>query len=86
MLTYDPNDPNQFTDGVPFEHLARLREEAPICPTLSGSWYLSRFGDVEASLKDVGSFRADLGRLSGVDGIEEVPSEQLFLSEILDPR
>lgn len=86
MLTYDPNDPSQLTDGVPFEHLAQLRKEAPICPTPSGSWYLSRFTDVEASLRDVGAFRADLGRLSGVDGTEEVPSDQLFLSEVLDPR
>jgi cytochrome P450 len=86
VITYDPNDPSHLTDGVPFEHLARVRQEAPVCPTPSGSWYVSRYDDVEASLRDVGTFRADLGRLSGVDGIEEVPSEQLFLSEIPDPR
>ena len=47
---------------------------------------MARYEDVEASLRNVGTFRADLGRMSGVDGIEAVPSDQLFLSEISGPR
>lgn len=86
MTSYDPNDPGQLTDGVRFERLARLRRESPVCPTPSGSWYLARYDDVETSLRDVGTFRADLGRLSGVDGVEAVPDDQLFLSEISGPR
>ena len=86
VISYDPHDPSHLTEGVPFEQLARLRAEAPVCPTPSGSWYVARYDDVEASLRDVGTFRADLGRLSGVDGIEEVPSDQLFLSEIPGQR
>ncbi|HEX4245758.1 MAG TPA: hypothetical protein VHY77_09335, partial [Acidimicrobiales bacterium] len=86
MVSYDPNDPSQLTDGVSFDRLAQLRREAPVCPTPSGSWYVARYADVEASLKNVGTFRADLGRLSGVEGIEAVPSDQLFLSEIGGPR
>jgi hypothetical protein len=86
VISFDPHDPGHLTKGVPFEQLARLRAEAPVCPTPSGSWYVARYDDVEASLRDVGTFRADLGRLSGVDGIEAVPIDQLFLSEISGPR
>jgi cytochrome P450 len=86
VTTYDPNDPRQFTDGVSFDRLAQLRREVPVCPTPSGSWYVARYEDVEASLRNVGTFRADLGRMSGVDWIEAVPSDQLFLSEISGPR
>jgi cytochrome P450 len=86
MLVFDPHDPSHLRDGVPFDHLARVRQEAPVCPTPSGAWYLSRFALVEEALRDVGTFRADLGALSGLAGVEEVPDEQLFLSEIAEPR
>ncbi|HXA33779.1 MAG TPA: cytochrome P450 [Acidimicrobiales bacterium] len=86
MASFDPNDPRHLTEGVPFDRLAQLRREAPVCPTPSGSWYVARYDDVEASLRSVGTFRADLGRMSGVDGVEAVPSDQLFLSEISGPR
>jgi len=86
MLVFDPHDPSHLRDGVPFDHLARVRREAPVCPTPTGAWYLSRFALVEAALRDVGTFRADLGALSGLAGVEEVPDEQLFLSEIAEPR
>ena len=86
MLSYDPHDPAHLVDGVPFDHLARVRAEQPVCPTPAGAWYLSRFADVEAALRDVETFRADLGALSGLAGVEEVPDEQLFLSEIGEPR
>jgi cytochrome P450 len=86
MLTFDPHDPRHLVDGVPFDHLARVRAEQPICPTPSGASYLSRYALVEAALKDVDTFRADLGRLSGLNGVEDVPAEQLFLSELHEPR
>jgi cytochrome P450 len=86
MLTYDPHDPALVVDGVPFDHLARIRAEQPVCPTPSGARYLSRYADVEAALKDVDTFRADLGVLSGLGGVEEVPDDELFLSEIDEPR
>ncbi len=86
MLSYDPHDPTHLVEGVPFDHLARVRAEQPVCPTPSGAWYLSRFADVEAALRDVETFRADLGALSGLAGVEDVPDEQLFLSEIGEPR
>ncbi|MCD9623708.1 cytochrome P450 [Rhabdothermincola salaria] len=86
MLSYDPHDPRWLVDGVPFDHLARIRAEQPVCPTPTGARYLSRYADVEAALKDVDTFRADLGVLSGLGGVEEVPDEQLYLSEIDEPR
>ena len=60
--------------------------EEPICPTPSGARYLSRFADIEAALRDVESFRADLGPVTGLGGLEDIPDEQLFLSEITEPR
>src|SRR5688572_29025868 len=86
MLTFDPHDPKHLVDGVPFDHLARVRREQPVCPTPAGAWYLSRFALVEAALKDVDTYRADLGALSGLEGVEQVPDEELFLSELLEPR
>jgi hypothetical protein len=85
-VTFDPHDPAHARVGVPFDHLALVRREAPVCPTPAGAWYLARFALVEAALKDVDAFRADLGALSGLRGIEEVPADQLFLSEIGEPR
>ncbi len=86
QVVFDPHDPAHLTDGVPFDLLARVRREAPVCPTPRGAWYLSRFALVEAALKDVDTFRADLGALSGLRGVEDVPTDQLFLSEIGEPR
>ena len=86
MLSFNPHDPAHLVDGVPFDVLARVRREAPVCPTPSGAWYLARYALVEAALKDVDVFRADLGALSGLSGVEDVPDDQLFLSEIGEPR
>jgi len=86
VLSFDPHDPTLVTRGVPFDLLARLRRESPVCPTPSGAWYLSRYALVETALKDVDVFRADLGALSGLGGVEDVPDDQLFLSEITEPR
>ena len=84
-ITFDPYDPQHFYDGVPFDHLARIRREQPVCPTPRGAWYLSRFDLVEGALKDIDTFRADLSAYSGLNGVEEVPKEQLFLSELEEP-
>jgi len=86
VLSFDPHDPAHGRDGVPFDHLALVRRDAPVCPTPSGAWYLSRYALVESALKDVDVFRADLGALSGLGGVEDVPDDELFLSEIGEPR
>jgi cytochrome P450 len=84
-LSFDPYDPQHLIDGVPFAHLARVRHERPVCPTPKGAWYLSKFDMVEAALKDIDTYRADLSAYSGLNGVEEVPREQLFLSELQEP-
>jgi cytochrome P450 len=84
-ITFDPYDPRHLYDGVPFDHLARIRSEQPVCPTPKGAWYLSRFDLVEGALKDIDTFRADLSAYSGLNGVEDVPTEQLFLSELQEP-
>jgi cytochrome P450 len=84
-LTFDPYDPQHLYDGVPFDHLARVRREQPVCPTPKGAWYLSKFDLVEAALKDIETFRADLSAYSGLNGVEQVPREELFLSELQEP-
>jgi cytochrome P450 len=66
--------------------LARIRREEPICPTPSGARYLSRRADIQVALHDVDAFRADLGPITGLHGLEEIPDDQLFLSEITEPR
>ena len=72
--------------GVPFDHLATVRRQAPVCPSPHGAWYLSRFALVEEALRDVGTYRSDLGVLSGLGGVEDVPPEEQFLSEITGER
>ena len=55
--------------------------------TPGGSWYLSRFTDVEAALQDVDTFRAELGPITGIPaGVLSIPEDQHFLSEIPEPR
>jgi cytochrome P450 len=86
VITFDPFDPDHLRHGVPFDLLARIRMEEPVCATPSGARYLSRQADIEQALKDVDSFRADLAPMTGLGGIEDVPADQLFLSEITEPR
>jgi cytochrome P450 len=86
-LFFDPHDPTFVDEGVPFEVLERIRREEPVYRTPSGSWYLSRYADVEAALKDVDTFRAELGPITGIPGgVVTIPDDQHFLSEILEPR
>lgn len=87
MIEFDPHDPSFVDDGVPFDVLARIRAEEPVYKTPRGSWYLSRYNDIEAALKDVDTFRAELGPITGIPGgVETIPADQHFLSEIMEPR
>lgn len=87
MIEFDPHDPSFVEQGIPFDVLARIRREDPVYRTPRGAWYLSRYADVEAALKDVDTFRAELGPITGIEGgVETIPSDQLFLSEITEPR
>src|SRR5690606_31793426 len=86
-IVFDPHDPAFVSEGVPFATLARIREEQPVLRTPDGAWYLSRFDDVAAALTDVDTFRADLGPITGIAaGIEAIPEEEHYLSEIPEPR
>ena len=86
MLEYDPRDPSQQQTGIPFDLLRRVREEEPVTQLKSGSWFVTRQAEVIPVLKDVETFRTDLGPLSGVGGVEDLDDHELFLSEILEPR
>ncbi|WP_170304777.1 cytochrome P450 [Croceicoccus estronivorus] len=86
-IVFDPHDTRFAEEGIPFDTLARIRREQPVYRTPGGTWYLSRRDDVAAALADVGTFRADLGPITGIPaGIETIPEEQHYLSEILEPR
>lgn len=86
-ITFDPHDPAFVEEGVPFDVLTRIRHEQPVYRTPSGSWYLSRYGDVEAALKDVDTFQAELGPITGIPGgFRTIPEDQHYLSEIPEPR
>lgn len=86
-IVFDPHDTSFVVDGIPFEVLERIRHEQPVYRTPSGSWYLSRYADVEGALKDVDTFRAELGPITGIPaGVLTIPDDQHFLSEIPEPR
>lgn len=86
-IRFDPHDPDFVEKGVPFPLLARIRREQPILRLESGAWYLSRYQDVSDALSDVDTFRSDLSAITGISGgVEAVPPEQLYLSEIEEPR
>ncbi len=86
-ITFDPYDPRLVEEGVPFDVLERARREEPVYRTPGGNWYLSRYADVETALKDVDTFRAELGPLTGIPGgVVTIPEDQHYLSEIPEPR
>ena len=86
-IVFDPHDRRFAEEGIPFALLARIRREQRVYRTPQGAWYLSRYEDVAAALTDVDSFRADLGPITGIpDGVDTIPEEQHYLSEILEPR
>lgn len=86
-IDFDPHDPSFVERGVPFDRLRRIRDECPVYRTPGGAWYLSRYRDIEAALKDVETFRAELGPITGIPGgILTIPEDQHYLSEIPEPR
>jgi cytochrome P450 len=86
-IGFDPHDPRFVDHGIPFDVLARIRREQPVYRTESGSWYLSQYDDVEAALRDVEVFRAELGPITGIPaGVKTIPADQHYLSEIAEPR
>ena len=86
-ITFDPHDPTFVEVGVPFDVLARIRREQPVFRTPGGAHYLSRYADVEAALKDVDVFWAELGPITGIPaGVATIPADQHYLSEIPEPR
>ncbi len=74
-------DPLDTTDGVPFAALAELRATCPVSQTTSGAYFLSRYDDVLAATKNIGSFQASFRELGVV-----VPPEEQLISEIPEPR
>ena len=86
-VVFDPHDPTFVERGIPFDELGRIRSECPVYRTPGGAWYLSRYGDIEAALKDVDTYRAELGPITGVpEGVLTIPEDQHYLSEIPEPR
>jgi cytochrome P450 len=86
-IAFDPHDPSFVEHGVPFDVLARIRREQPVFRTPGGAHYLSRYADVEAALKDVDVFWAELGPITGIPaGVTTIPADQHYLSEIPEPR
>ena len=85
-MEFDSRDPTHEIDGVPFDTLAHIRSTEPVCPTPAGGWYLSRRVEIDTALKEVETFVADLAPMAGLPGTEAVPPEELFLSEIPEPR
>ena len=85
-MEFDARDPAHEIDGMPFDTLARIRAEQPICPSPKGGWYLSTRRHIDTALKEVETFVADLAPMAGLPGTEAVPFEELFLSEIPEPR
>ena len=85
-MEFDARDPAHEIEGVPFHTLARIRSEQPICPSPKGGWYLSTRRHIDTALKEVEIFVADLAPMAGLPGTEVVPPEELFLSEIPEPR
>src|SRR5579871_4701547 len=69
------------TGVVDFDDLSRRRAEAGVNELAAGSWYASRQKEVIDALKDVETFRTDLSH-----GVTRIPDEELFLSEIAEPR
>ena len=83
---FDPDDPEHAKTGVPFGELAILRRDCPVARTPGGAWFLSRREEIDQVLLDVESFGSDMTPGTGIDGVENVPEQQLFLPEIDEPR
>jgi cytochrome P450 len=80
VVTFNPFDPRHHEQGVPWDVLAEARVSTPVCPMPQGGYLLARQEEVLIALKGIDVFRADLA------GGMEVPADELFLSEIPEPR
>ena len=67
---------------VDYDAYRRWREAGPLASIGPAEWFAGRYEALTEVLRDVGSFRADLSMF----GTPEIPVEQLFLSEIPEPR
>ena len=80
MAAYERGgDPERPVD---FEAYRRLRQVGQLASYRPGEWFAGRFEALTEVLRDVESFRADLSMF----GTPEIPGDQLFLSEIPEPR
>lgn len=84
-MKFDARDPQHAIDGMPFDELAKIRAEEPVCES-SGGWFLSRRKEILPCLEDVDTFVADLSTISGIPSWRDIAPEELFLSEIAEPR
>lgn len=76
----DLADPSEFTGGVPYELLARLRREAPVMfhphgrEPADGFWVLTRYADIVAAAADPAfSAEGGGGRRGGGTHLEDLP-------------
>lgn len=79
MAAYDHGDPDRPVD---FEAYRQMREAGGLAPVGPGEWAAGRHDSLTEVFRDVDSLIADLSMF----GTPEIPSEQLFLSEIPEPR
>lgn len=84
-MKFDARDPQHAVDGMPFDTLEKIRAEEPVCRASNG-WFLSRREEIMTCLEEVTTYVADLAPLSGLGSREEIDEEELFLSEIEEPR
>jgi cytochrome P450 len=79
MSAYGPDV--DHAGSVDFDDLAARRAEGSVNELSDGVWYVGRQKELVDALKDVETFRADLS-FGGTD----IADEELFLSEIPEPR
>jgi cytochrome P450 len=82
----ETNDPRRVGDGISSERLRALRREQPVFRLREGAWFLARRAEILTCLHEVTTFVADLAPISGLASYRDLSREQLFLSEIEEPR
>ncbi len=79
----DLSSPDTFVAGVPYELFSRLRREEPVAwsadRTGCGFWSITRYADVVAVTRDVGTFSS----AKGGTFLDELPEEQLAEQQLL---
>jgi cytochrome P450 len=82
----ETNDPRRVVEGISQERLRELRREQPVFRLREGAWFLSRREEILTCLHEVTTFVADLAPTSGLTSYRDLTREELFLSEIEEPR